>query len=223
MPTEEQKMANTAKLGEGATSNFSIRLHANYWFVEQGIVKLRSDKSETSRISSAGASPESVEEEANFPAFAPSRILVPVDFSKCSTAAVEHARALCRVFQARMTLLHVVEPAVHGDNYVTTVASLDPLNRNLVEMAREKLDQYARKTVGEGTRYDTLVRIGHAYSEIPDTAEALGAELIVVGTCGTSGVKTTLLGSTADRVVRHANCPVLTVRCTPPPYSLRHT
>jgi nucleotide-binding universal stress UspA family protein len=145
-----------------------------------------------------------------------------VDFSKCSGAAVEHAVALCKVFHARLTLLHVVEPAVHGDNYVTAAASLDPLNQNLVEVAREKLDHYAQESVGGEAPADVLVRLGRAHSEIPDTAEALGADLIVVGSCGTSQMKSTLLGSTAERVVRHAPCPVLTVRCVPPPHSLRH-
>ena len=216
-------MANTAKLENRTGLSFNIRLHTENWFVEQGIVKLRSDKNETARISSEGDEAGAVEEKANRPAFAPRRILVPVDFSKCSGSAVEHALALCRVFQARLTLLHVVEPAVHGDNYVTMAASGDPLNHNLLETAREKLDHYAHKIGAEETRVDALVRIGHAYSEIPDTAEALGADLIVIGSCGTAAMKTTLLGSTAERVVRHGPCPVLTVRCAPPPHSLRHS
>jgi nucleotide-binding universal stress UspA family protein len=54
--------------------------------------------------------------------------------------------------------------------------------------------------------------MGHAYSEIPDTAKAMGADLIVIATHGYTGLKHVLLGSTAERVVRHAPCPVLTVR-----------
>lgn len=155
--------------------------------------------------------------------FAPKKILVPVDFSNCSSAAVEHARALCRVFHARLVLLHVVEPAVHGENYVTAVTSQDPMNHNQVEAAREKLDQYARETLGEEALVDTLVRIGRAHSEIPDTAEALGADLIVVGTCGNGGLKPGVLGSTVERVVRHSPCPVLTVRCQSLPHFVRHS
>jgi universal stress protein A len=57
-----------------------------------------------------------------------------------------------------------------------------------------------------------LSRMGRAHSEIPDTAKALGADLIVMGTHGYTGLKHMLLGSTAERVVRQAPCPVLTVR-----------
>jgi nucleotide-binding universal stress UspA family protein len=61
-------------------------------------------------------------------------------------------------------------------------------------------------------RMEILVRIGHAHSEIPDTASALNVDLIVMGTHGYAGLKHVLLGSTTERVVRHAACPVLTVR-----------
>ena len=216
-------MAIPAKLRNPPGLSVYISRQTRKLCAEQGIVKLRSDKSEMGRISSEGDEARAIETKGGGHPFSPRKILVPVDFSKCSGAAVEHAMALCKAFHARLTLLHVVEPAVHGDNYVTVGSSLDPLNQNLVEAAHEKLDQYARKTAGEEAHVETLVRIGRAYSEIPDTAEALGADLIVVGSCGTAGMNTSLLGSTAERVVRHAPCPVLTVRCAPPPHSLRHT
>jgi len=155
--------------------------------------------------------------------FAPRKVLVPVDFSKCSGAAVEHALALCKAFQARLTLLHVVEPIVHGDNYVSLGTSLDPLNQSIVEEAREKLEGFVREAMGQDAEAETLVRIGHAFSEIPDTAEALGSDLIVIGTCGTAGLKPGILGGTVERVVRHAPCPVLAVRCEALPHSVRHS
>jgi len=145
--------------------------------------------------------------------FSPKKILVPVDFSRCSGSAFQHALALAGSFQARLTLLHVVEPAAHVDNYVTVEGGGESLNQNLVEMARERLEQFVRGIAGEEDGIDSLVRIGRAHSEISDTAQALGSELIVVGTCGRNGGKPTSLGSTVEWVVCHASCPVLTVRC----------
>ena len=145
--------------------------------------------------------------------FVPRKILVPVDFSGCSGAVLQHALDLGNAFQARITVLHVVEPALHAGNYVSVDGGLDPLNHDLVEAARAKLQQFARETAGQKIQVDTLVRFGRAYSEIPDTAEALGADLIVVGICGRTSRNPAALGSTVDRVVRHSSCPVLTVRC----------
>ena len=59
---------------------------------------------------------------------------------------------------------------------------------------------------------DSLVRVGHPYQEITQAAQELKADLIVIATHGYTGLKHILLGSTAERVVRHASCPVLTVR-----------
>ncbi len=138
-------------------------------------------------------------------------ILVPVDFSDCSLHALEYALRFAQQFGSRVTLLHVVEPALHPDSYLIAPA-FDGTNQNLLQAARERLEDICEKRVGTRLHADTLVRMGRAYSEIPDTAKALGADLVVLGTHGYSGMKHVLLGSTAERVVRNAPCPVLTVR-----------
>ena len=76
----------------------------------------------------------------------------------------------------------------------------------------ERLEGLNRKRIVQRVPTETLVRIGHAHSEIADTAKALAADLIVLGTHGYTGLKHALLGSTAERVLRHAPCPVVTVR-----------
>jgi nucleotide-binding universal stress UspA family protein len=80
-----------------------------------------------------------------------------------------------------------------------------PLDPNNLTEAEQKAKDNERSI-------ETLVRMGRAQSEIPDTAKAIGADLIVLGTHGYSGPKHALLGGTAERVVRQAACPVLTVR-----------
>lgn len=140
------------------------------------------------------------------------QILVPIDFSDCSTAALEYGLALAEKLDAKVILLHVVEPAAYPENYLLTPATLDEANQNLMSAGRERLATLEQKAQGHGRPIETLVRMGRAQSEIPDTAKAIGADLIVLGTHGYSGLKHVLLGGTAERVVRHAPCPVLTVR-----------
>ena len=140
------------------------------------------------------------------------QILVPIDFSNCSLRALDLASTIAQPFGARLTLLHVVEPAAYQETYLGVTAPLEETNQKLVEAGRERLTALGRKRVGSRLRMDMLVRIGRAHSEIPDTASALSADLIVMGTHGYKGLKHILLGSTTERVVRHAACPVLTVR-----------
>lgn len=137
------------------------------------------------------------------------RILVPVDFSDCSLRALECAATLARKFRARLILLHVLEPACPGD-YLNPVA-VDAANGSLIGTAREQLAKATRQAGAQGLIAETLVRMGRAQSDIADTAKAIGAELIVMGTRGAGGLDQVLLGGTAERVLRQAPCPVLTV------------
>lgn len=139
-------------------------------------------------------------------------LLVPIDFSDCSLGALDYALAFGEKFGTRITLLHVVEPAIFSENYLVTPGTLDETNQNLVAAGRERLAPLQGRVSGRGLPVALLVRMGRAQSEITDTAKAIGADLIVMGTQGYSGLKHVLLGSTAERVVRQASCPVLTVR-----------
>lgn len=140
------------------------------------------------------------------------RILVAIDFSDCSLAALHYALALAGKFAANLILLHVVEPAVYPENALMTAATLDESNQHLFAVARERLAQMKHKAVAHGLSAETLVRMGRAQSEIADTAKATGTDLIVMGTHGYNRLKQVLLGGTAERVVRHSPCPVLTIR-----------
>ncbi len=137
-------------------------------------------------------------------------ILVPVDFSSSSVLALDYALVLGEKFGSRLVLLHVVEPAGHPDSYLLN-AVLDETNANLLQAAREHLAAFCRKRVGHRLVAESLVRMGHAISEIPDTAKALGVDLIVVGAHAHSRTQGAALESTAERLLRQAACPVLTV------------
>lgn len=138
------------------------------------------------------------------------RILVALDLSDDSGLTLDYADALAAAVQARLIFLHVIEPAMHLQNDLNP-ALIDP-NQQMVEAAQKRLAAVAQKRDGRCRHVDVVVRIGRAYSEITDTARAMAADLIVVGTHGFNGVESMLMWSTAERVVRHAPCPVLIVR-----------
>ena len=137
-----------------------------------------------------------------------SSILVPIDFSRPSRAALDYALDLAEAFKAPVTLLHVIEvPAV--PIFATYPA---PVDSDMVADAKKKLAALAAK---QRRARDLLqpvrVRTGSPFREIVRAAESLKMDLVVLATHGFTGVKHVLLGSTAERVVRHAPCPVLVV------------
>ncbi len=134
------------------------------------------------------------------------RILVPLDFSPCAFRALDYALMLAEAFEASLILLHVVEPAGFGVSSETE----EQLESEL-RARRARLLEIDRKRLGRRVPSEALVRIGRAWSEIPDTARALGADLIVVGLQGESPFAKSFPGSTAEGVLRHARCAVLTV------------
>jgi universal stress protein A len=137
-------------------------------------------------------------------------ILVPVDFSACSAEAVRCASVLAARFGGVITLLHVVEPGMSSPNSLPLPA-LENTSEPLLNRERQRLEDWRRHLLHDRTGDLTLVRLGHAASEITDTAGALGAELIVLGRHEPSGAKEFSPGGTAERVLRHSLCPVLFV------------
>jgi universal stress protein A len=135
-------------------------------------------------------------------------ILVPVDFSELSNQAVETAATLARQFGARLTLLHVVEPAAAG-----AFPGFAPLlleNEKVMAACKDRLAQLVRgRAIPAGLVEKLLVRLGRSHAEITDAARTLKTDLIILPTHGRTGLTHTLIGSTAEQVVRHAPCAVL--------------
>lgn len=140
------------------------------------------------------------------------KILVPVDFSDFSAQALSYALSFAEQFDARLILLHVVEPAVYPENSMLVPPALDQLNQEFVRIAEKSLSELNRGKVNNRVASEVHVRTGRAHVEIAEAARELDVDLIVLATHGYTGLKHVLLGSTAERVVRHAPCPVLTVR-----------
>lgn len=139
------------------------------------------------------------------------RILVPVDFSEGSRQAIEYAHGLADVFKAEIHLMHVIEPIVYPIEYgVASATHLD-----LEETARANAEKEMRRLADKhahGIKCQVWIRIGHASDAIVEVAKDGHFELIVMSTHGRTGVSHLLLGSTAERVVRLAPCPVLSLK-----------
>ncbi len=136
-------------------------------------------------------------------------ILVPIDFSEPSRNALRYARRFAEQFGAKITLLFVNEPVMYPDfaYYPLTME-----NDQVMKIANAKLATVAAKEIGAKHLEKVLVRDGVPFHEITEAARTLKVDLIIISTHGYTGLKHALLGSTAERVVRHAPCPVLTVR-----------
>lgn len=141
-------------------------------------------------------------------------ILLPTDFSECASHAVPVAADLARLMGARMIFLHVVEPVVPAVGW-TPVAEPLPIadiSEQLEESAERELPKIGECKECEGLDVEELITHGEAASEIVRVAKERGADLIVISAHGRTGLGRILFGSTAESVVRHAQCPVLVIK-----------
>lgn len=139
------------------------------------------------------------------------RIVCPTDFSPTAAAALGHAADLARTSGAELVLLHVLPTINYPLRGLGMAEAFPHLQAELHTRGKERLAETA-KALGTGLAVRTELRDGEAYEQVLACAKEAGADLIVLGTHGHTGLKHALLGSTAERVVRLAECPVLTVR-----------
>jgi universal stress protein A len=144
------------------------------------------------------------------------RILVPVDFSPCSRSALEHAVHLAQKLGAEIEVLHVWEPPRYVIPEVTVQMPGEP-QRTLMEFARseagKEMEGFLADFEGEGQpRVSGRLASGDPTEAIIDLAESGSYDLIAMGTHGRTGLSHLFLGSVAEKVVRRAKCPVLTIR-----------
>jgi nucleotide-binding universal stress UspA family protein len=138
------------------------------------------------------------------PVFSIKKLLVPIDFSDCSRKALDYAVPFARQFDAEVVLLHVLEP-------YPPIPQMDLIDLDSVGEARRNLETLRARTA-QAVHCSSLVRTGDPRTEIIAAAQELGIDLIVLSTHGRTGIAHVLLGSTAEKVVRHAKCPILIVR-----------
>jgi nucleotide-binding universal stress UspA family protein len=140
------------------------------------------------------------------------RILCPIDFSDHSRRALDHAVAIARWYESTVTALHVFSPApvaAFGPGPVVLEPMvLTPADRDQL-LADTKA--FIETETAPGVTIEAVLREGNAAAEIVDQATTMSADLLVIGTHGRSGFERLLLGSVAEKVLRKARCPVLTV------------
>ena len=141
-------------------------------------------------------------------------ILVPTDFSDDANHALETAKGLARQFGSKIVLLHAYRvdlpmstPAL-GGGFVLP----DNFYEQLRSQAKQQIEALAAEVEKDGVKVSSLAIEERAAIAIVEEAKRLSADLIVIGTRGLTGLKHIALGSVAERVVREAACPVLTVK-----------
>ena len=141
------------------------------------------------------------------------KILVGTDFSNYADRAIEYAGMLAKTFDAKLSLLHVIESFTYSVTDTMTVIGHD---KALSATAAALLENLQSELTDKGFAVDVFLAHGAPYKEIMEKAEETGADLIVIGTHGRTGMEHLLLGGVAEKVVRLAACPVLTIPGTGP-------
>jgi universal stress protein A len=142
------------------------------------------------------------------------RILVPLDFSPSSDRALAYARALAAEFGASLYLLHVIEDRLMTGPWPTEIylGELPKVREDLLKDSERHMLECLESLAAGGTQATGEVLIGGPSHAIVEQANANNADLIVMGTHGRTGITHLLIGSVAERVIRHAPCPVFVVR-----------
>jgi universal stress protein A len=144
------------------------------------------------------------------------KILVPIDFSEHSKRTVSYATKTASRHNSTIYLLHVfqipdyvVTPyARRKQNCAEVQSQVDAAEQE----ARENLDAFAEELSSKGIKVQPYLRVGYPFDEIVLMATHFDVDLIIIGSHGRGAISRLLVGSTAERVVEHAPCPVLVVK-----------
>lgn len=141
------------------------------------------------------------------------RIVVPTDFSESSEDAWALAQRLAETLGAEVLVVHVfVEPPLYGDPPLAGGETTWQVFERARKWVTDELDKMVNHAREKGIAARSIMRTGTPHQEIVDLATEEGADLVVMGTHGRSGLNRVLIGSVTERVIRFVPCPVLTVR-----------
>lgn len=140
----------------------------------------------------------------------PKRILVAIDFSETSEAALDYAVAFAIQLGGSVAVLHVYELPIYGFPDGALAASAEIAAR-IMTGAQAGVASMCEKRSGRGVAITRIVRQGVPWEDVPRVADEIGADLIVIGTHARKGLSRALLGSVAEKIIRTATRPVLTV------------
>lgn len=141
------------------------------------------------------------------------RILFPTDFSEFACHALKYAISFAREYEAKLFIIHVVEEFANASYFDVLQVPLPPnLFSDIEERAKRQLTQLVASDQFKGLEVETAVMRGVPFVEIVEFAREKEIDLITIATHGRTGLKHAIFGGTADKVVRKAPCPVLSVK-----------
>lgn len=140
------------------------------------------------------------------------KVLCPTDFSDFSMHALTYAVSFAQQYKAKLLLLHVVDVFLHDPAYFAPYAPDGSAFEDFEKKAMARLEEICKKSIPAAVEAEPVVRVGRAFVEIVRAAREMEADLIVIATHGRTGLSHAMFGSTAERVVRKASCPVLSVK-----------
>ncbi len=142
------------------------------------------------------------------------KILYPTDFSEYADHARIYVTDMAKAFNSKVVLMHTIQAPSHYEVAYNYELALNPdeIGEKRQKAADAKIGEIADLIRAEGIEVETLITLGSAFVDIVSTARKSEVDLIIISTHGWGFIKHVLMGSTAERVVRKAPCPVLTVR-----------
>ena len=141
------------------------------------------------------------------------KILFPTDFSESSEEATQYAVSFARDYKAKLYALHVINEKIFTEGLtLPRVVSVEDMEKEMTSEAKKRLQTLIPEEEAVGLEWEGVIRQGAPFLEIIRFAKENDIDLIVIGTHGRSGFEHIIFGSTAEKVVRKAPCPVLSVR-----------
>jgi nucleotide-binding universal stress UspA family protein len=140
------------------------------------------------------------------------KILYATDFSESSAQACDYALTLAKLANAEVHVLHVIDEFADRRKSMIQPEAMVLLEREVEIQALKEMEEFCKKRFNGKIPFTTDIVMGIPFQEIIKKASELPADLIVVGTHGRTGVEHVIVGSTAERIVRRSEVPVLTVR-----------
>ena len=141
------------------------------------------------------------------------KIIVPIDFSEYSENALETAAVLARKFNAEILALHMLELS---DAILTSTSDKQDVQAVFYyKLAEKKFKNFLDKDYLKNIKVTPVVKHFKVFSEVNNVAQKVNADLIVMGSQGSSGIKEVLVGSNTEKVVRYSKIPVLVVKHNP--------
>jgi universal stress protein A len=140
------------------------------------------------------------------------KILLATDFSDYSEVACEYALTLASTFNSSLQVVHVINEPVDLRGFYVPHISFEQLEKEIETSAATMMETFCRDNLKDFSNFETSVVTGIPYEEIIRVATEKESSLIIIGTHGRTGLDHLIFGSTAERVVRSAPCPVMTIR-----------